>query len=237
MDDFNENDIIFFVFYKNLGLETIAQAGACFYDKNNRPIIGLLEINSGKDAFKNSDNKKFVKGVLLHEITHILAFNERILYNLGMGFYVKTDDQDILYVNSSKVMKIAKKHFNCEFLRGLPLENYGGPGSVNSHWEARYMLGDYMISQQYLDVTISDITLALFEDTGFYEVEYCTGGLFKFGKNKGCAFFDESCIVNKKTKFHDEFCEENNEPICTQSKTSKGYCYNMFYELVKEKKI
>jgi len=225
LDDFNENDLIIFAYYKNLGLETIAQAGACFYDKNNRPIIGLLEINSGKEAFKNTDTKKFVKGVLLHEMTHILVFNKKLIYNLGMGFDAKTEDQNILYVNSSKVMKIAKKHFNCELLRGLPLENYGGPGSVNSHWEARYMLGDYMISQHYL------------EDTGFYEVEYYTGGLFKFGKNKGCAFFDESCIVNKKTKFHDEFCEENNEPICTQSKTSKGYCYNMFYEQVKEKKF
>ena len=55
LDDFNENDIIIFAFFKNLGLETIAQAGACFYDKNNRPIIGLFEINSEKDSFQNSE--------------------------------------------------------------------------------------------------------------------------------------------------------------------------------------
>ena len=237
LDDFNENDIIIFAFYKNLGLETIAQAGPCFNDTNNRPIIGLLEINSEKDAFENSEKNKYVKRVLLHEITHILVFSPKLLYNLGMGFYEKKEDQNILYINSSKVMKIARKHFNCEFLRGLPLEDHGTKGSMNSHWEARYMLGDYMVSQVYLDATISDITLALFEDTGFYKVEYYTGGLFKFGKNKGCSFFSESCIENKKTKFPDEFCENNNEPKCSQSKTSRGYCYNMFYKEIKEKKF
>ena len=233
LDNFNENDIIIFIYYKNLGLNTVAQAGPCFHDKNKRPIIGLLHINSGQKAFKSSDKDKYVKGVLMHEMTHILAFNQKLIYELGMGFYEKKEEKNILYVNSSKVMQIAKKHFNCEDLKGLPLEDYGGKGSANYHWEARYMLGDYMVSHTYFDVTISDITLALFEDTGFYKTEYYTGGLFKFGKNKGCSFFSESCIVNGKTNFPDEFCEDINKPLCAQSKTSRGYCY----ELVKEKKF
>lgn len=235
LNNFNDNDIIIFIYYKNLGLDIIAQSGACFYDNNNRPIIGLLIINSGKEAFKTSGNDKYVKGILMHEMTHILAFNEELIYKLGMGYYAKTEEKNILYVNSSKVLKIAKKHFNCEYLRGLPLEDQGGSGSVNSHWEARYMLGDYMVSVAYFDVTISDITLALFEDTGFYKPEYYTGGLFKFGKNKGCSFFNESCIENGKTNFPDEFCEES-KPMCTQSKTSRGDCTNIpFFELIKEK--
>ena len=40
------------------------------------------------------------------------------------------------------------------------------------------MLGDYMISSDYIEIIISDITLAYFEDTGFYKVNYYTGGLF-----------------------------------------------------------
>ena len=51
------------------------------------------------------------------------------------------------------------------------------------------MLSDYIIYTDYLDLVISDITLALFEDSGFYKVNYYSGGLFKFGKNKGCSFF------------------------------------------------
>ena len=35
---------------------------------------------------------------------------------------------------------------------------------------------------------ISEFTLAFLEDTGFYEVNYYTGVLMRFGKNMGCRF-------------------------------------------------
>jgi hypothetical protein len=86
------------------------------------------------------------------------------------------------------------------------------------------MLGDYMISTDYPDVTISDLTLALFEDTGFYKVNYYSGGLFKFGKNKGCSFFNTKCIINEKAAF-DDFCDVEDKPICSSSRALKSVCY------------
>ena len=83
-----------------------------------------------------------------------------------------------------------------------------------------------MISRDFMDNVISDITLALFEDSGFYQVNYYTGGLFKFGKNKGFNFFDKDFIENGKILF-DEFFSTFKENVCTQSKTSKGIC-NLF---------
>ena len=81
----------------------------------------------------------------------------------------------------------------------------------------------------YPDVAISDITLALFEDSGFYKVNYYSGGLFKFGKNKGCDFFDTKCIVNGKATF-DEFCNVKDEPKCSSSRTLKSSCFIYDYE-------
>jgi hypothetical protein len=91
------------------------------------------------------------------------------------------------------------------------------------------MLGDYMISTDFPDAAISDITLALFEDSGFYKVNYYSGGLFKFGKNKGCDFFDKKCIENGKATF-DEFCDKANEPKCSISKTLKSSCFITEYK-------
>jgi hypothetical protein len=34
----------------------------------------------------------------------------------------------------------------------------------------------------------SEIALAFFEDTGWYKVNFYTGGLFRFGKKQGCNF-------------------------------------------------
>ena len=49
------------------------------------------------------------------------------------------------------------------------------------------MLGDYMCADfDYREVVMSNISIALFEDTGYYKVNYYSGGLFKYGKNKGC---------------------------------------------------
>ena len=45
------------------------------------------------------------------------------------------------------------------------------------------MLGDYMIGADYGETVISEITLAVFEDSGWYKVNYYTGGLFRYGKN------------------------------------------------------
>ena len=45
-----------------------------------------------------------------------------------------------------------------------------------------------MISTDYNELVVSDISLAIFEDSGWYEVNYYTGGLFKTGKGEGCNF-------------------------------------------------
>lgn len=78
------------------------------------------------------------------------------------------DGSFVSFINSPKVLTAARQHFNYPSLNGVPLENQGGTGSTGSHLESRYMLGDYTISSDYFDHVISDIALALFEDSGIY---------------------------------------------------------------------
>ena len=86
------------------------------------------------------------------------------------------------------------------------------------------MLGDYMISTDYPEQAINDITLALLEDTGFYKVNYYSGGLFKFGKNKGCNFFKKKCVIDEQPYF-DEFCVNKDELKCGSSRAVKSSCF------------
>jgi hypothetical protein len=55
--------------------------------------------------------------------------------------------------------------------------------------EACKLLGKYMNGVIYSEeLVISEFTLALLEDTGYYKANYYTGGLMRFGKGKGCDF-------------------------------------------------
>ena len=222
-----DNDVIVFpLFDESIGSNTLAAARYCLISNTNyRPIAGVLYINPWL-SFNKKNTELYMKYLLIHEITHILVFSYNLFQRLGM---INVDNEtSIVYINSPKVLSKAKEHFNCSSLKGLPLENQGRAGAVGSHWETRYMLGDYMISNEYSDNVISDITLAVFEDSGYYRVKYYSGGLFKFGKNKGCDFFDKKCIIDGIPIF-DEFCVSSNQPKCSPSRISKGRCQILNY--------
>ena len=213
-------DVIIFPSFDNtLGSSVLAASKFCLLADNNRPIAGVLYINSSL-SFDKRNTDIYMKDLLLHEMTHILIFHPTLLRRLNMI----TTKNFVSYVSTKNVVEKAREHFNCTSITGVALENQGSLGSVGSHWEARYMLGDYMISQDYIDIVLSDITIAMFKDSGFYDVNYYSGGLFKYGKNKGCDFLNKKCIVDSEPLFEDEFCISPREPMCSSSKTMKGFC-------------
>ena len=222
----NYDLIIFPQFNDTMPSQTFAGASFCLTaTSSKRPVVGVLYLNPNL-LYTNTNLDIYMKNILLHEITHILGFTPRIFQTLNLV----TESDSVYYIISPKALSKARQHFNCASISGIPLENQGGQGSMGSHWEARYMLGDYMISTNYSDTVLSDITLALLEDFGFYKVNYYSGGLFKFGKNKGCDFFNEKCI-NRNGPISEEFCISPNQPMCTASRTNKGSCVINDYNL------
>ena len=231
--------IIFPMINEDLDEEVLAQAWTCLSLKsNNRPLAGVVEISPDFSLIKY-DTTYYMKYLLLHEISHVLGFSSSYFEELRM-VYTETKNNEIKsYLKSPLVIERAKLHFNCDNIKGVQLENQGGSGSAGSHWEARYMLGDYMISTDYPEMTISDITLAYFEDTGYYKVNYYTGGLFRFGKNAGCNFLESDCVTNsgQTTLFPNEFCTEPEAFFCGSSHISRGECYIVKYNTIIESKF
>ena len=211
--------------YENPIPNVYASAFSCLVLKSNkRPTAGKIDIENNLD-FKRKNIKLFLRSILFHEISHIFVFDPYLFKYFNAVKQVYKDDEYISLITTEKALAKARLHFNCNSLEGIPLENDGGSGSANSHWEARYMLGDYMVSSHYLENVISDISLALFEDSGWYKVNYYTGGLFRFGKNEGCSFFEKKCIVDGDVVFPNEFCNSKKEPKCLNSHLGTGECY------------
>ena len=225
---FYDYDLIIIPYIEDsLDKNVLAAASPCLYLSNFKPIGGVVEINQDL-VMSRYDSKDFLEKLLLHELSHVLCFHPIYFSKLNLTEYEIKNNRNHSYITSPKVLEKARIHFNCKDIKGIQLEDQGGEGSIGAHWEARYMLGDYMISTDYPEVVISDITLALFEDTGFYKVNYYTGGLFRFGKNQGCSFLEEKCVKNKKegleTDFPNDFCLEDSKAFCGSSHIARGIC-------------
>ena len=235
---FNDLDydlVIFGRFYDpGPGSTTLASAGAyrLEYD-DGRPFIGRLNINYKTDYSKGK-SQEYLESILLHEFTHILGFSNWYFTNYFNNVFWKLDIYGInrTYINSSKVLEVGRKYFDCPDLDGIALEEYGGTGTVGSHWEARILLGDYMNGYTHTEEqVISEFTLALLEDTGYYKVNYYTGGLMRYGKHKGCEFLREIC-VNKTThtinpyfenEFYDSIQSFYMDASCSSGRQSRTY--------------
>lgn len=168
--------------------------------------------------------------LMLHELTHVLVFHDELFKFFPESSKPVTISKKVngvmrTLIQTPKVLKIAREYYGCPTLAGVEVEDQGGEGTAGSHWEARTMLGDYMIGVNYAEAVISEITLGLFEDSGWYKVNYYTGGLFRHGKGKGCSFVEEKCINDNTVLSENEFCNEGSQPRCFSGRGSKGVCY------------
>ena len=215
----------------NLGESVLASAIAYYFEQETgQPVVGLININKDLD-YSTKHSQEYFESILLHEITHILGFDIYFFYHYFNNVLTQTDQYGTkhYYINSTKVINVAKQYFNCNDIIGVELENSGGDGTAGSHWEARVLLGDYMNGVIYLEEqVISEFTLALLEDTGLYKANYYTGGLMRYGKNKGCDFLYEKCVKNEEIheNFENEFFDWTtslNEPSCSSGRQSRTY--------------
>ena len=235
-------DLAIFGSIENLGSDqTLATATARAFDQpSGQPYIGVVKINKNINySLKNSEY--YFQAILVHEFTHILGFSKYFFEKFHKDYYIlKTDKNGIQrsYLSTPKLMEVAKKYFNCPTMEGVELENQGGSGTADSHWEARILLGEYMNGYSYTEEqVISEFTLAYLEDTGYYKPNYYTGGLMRFGKHKGCEFLEEMC-VDKTThkinpKFENEFFDSlygSIDPSCSSGRLSRTY--KIMYESV-----
>ena len=132
---------------------------------------------------------------LIHEIYHIMGFSPTL-----MEYYIDpykdvlkltdiaTFDSrgNIKGIKTEQVLYVARKHFNCPYLQSVNFENEGGEGSAGAHWERSIMMNEMMTASDIASPRISDITLALMQDTGWYMTDFKYAENFTFFKNIGC---------------------------------------------------
>nr|CAJ17012.1 Gp63-1 surface protease homolog, putative [Trypanosoma brucei brucei TREU927] len=202
-----------------------AWAGPCSRYKGRRPFVGVFNI--GPEVLTSHDSSMRVTA---HEIAHALGFGfdimkERNLVALISGIRGKGP---VWVVKSPTVVKKAQEFYGCDKIIGLELEDEGGEGTVKSHWERRIAMEEMMTGLKSSDGgRYSVLTMALFEDMGFYRAIWGTEEDMYFGKGRGCNFLKRKCIVNEKSNFPDVFCTSkatDTEMFCTSDRGGLGSC-------------
>jgi len=121
-----------------------------------------------------------------------------------------------------KVKEKAREHFDCSTLHGAELENQPTSSCtiVGSHWEERIFLNEVMapVKVDVVKTYMSNVTLALFEDSGWYSPQYgMADTLVKgvhWGYKQGCSFASDSCLSSGATSFPRNWCTSGSNSCC-----------------------
>lgn len=134
-----------------------------------------------------------------------------------------------------KVRRVAQNQFNCPTLVGAQLENRPfGLSCFGDHWDERAYYSELLSGVVSSNGnSMSALTLALFEDSGWYKANYSVAELSPWGHGMGCEFVENDCIdkSGKVAQFGKSFfCTEENAHGCNPSHTHKSDCSIFYYD-------
>ena len=203
----------------------VAYSYPCEIDQTtNRPVFGVLNFNP---YYFDIVNFRDLFDTTIHEIFHILGFNP-VLYSyfvneenekLGRNNVVLQENGKIS-IKTPKVVEFAKKHFACDTLESVRLEDDGGDGSQGSHWERSLLMNESMTASEIANTRVSGFTLSLMEDTGWYTVNYKLEEFFTFKKGAGC---------DAVAKEDFNRCEIKGKQGCFYERDHQSVCYKDFF--------
>lgn len=93
------------------------------------------------------------------------------------------------------------------------MENNGSQASAANHFEKRIFGNEIMVSDDIFDPKLSQMTLAVARDSGWYEVDLDLGQHYIWGRRKGCQFLAGTC----SSDHFSEFCDRKNQTACDDS--------------------
>ncbi|RLN71589.1 hypothetical protein BBJ28_00011344 [Nothophytophthora sp. Chile5] len=154
----------------------------------------------------------------------------------AIDYYVAPSENTVKYFNerdhvvakmvTPKVAAFVQSHFNCTSVAGAELESQDNSGCLGSHWEERLFEPEYMTPVESFRNVFSALTLAFFEDSGWYRANASTAQRLYFGEQRGCAFASEKCIDPDTAKpvASDHYCTSNSVESCSVDGTSRSMC-------------
>jgi len=121
-----------------------------------------------------------------------------------------------------RVVMHSRHHYGAfsQNFTGLELEDGGGRGTSGSHWEKRLLMNEIMTGSVDTRSVVSRMTLALLEDSGWYQANYSMAEHLDWGRNQGTEFAISPCNSWKGAYR----CNTTQLSGCTYNREAEGYC-------------
>lgn len=222
-------DYVLYVLVDNEESMYAARTVLCAVEGGNSPgapISGLLILYPHAIKTMSISERS---AMFRHEITHLLAISTFLFprYRSQAGSvyvqpltWVQSRNETIPVLRTPRVLAKAREAFGCAEIEGVELDT-DIEEEIEAHWRGRMMHMDYMGSSG--GSVYSEITLAVFEDSGWYQVQTNAGDKLLYGQKRGCGFLSSRCIAAEKANFP-EFCDTSSGDLCTGNLLFKATC-------------
>ncbi|CAM9004274.1 unnamed protein product [Rhodiola kirilowii] len=226
----SNTDLILLVTTRPTAGNTLAWAVACERDQWGRAIAGHVNV---APRHLTAEAETLLSATLIHEIMHVLGFDPHAFTHFRDERKTRRHQITELIMDESlgrlvtrvvlpRVVMHARHHFGAfsEEFNGLELEDGGGRGTSGSHWEKRLLMNEIMTGSVDTKSVVSKMTLALLEDSGWYEVNYNMAERLDWGHNQGTEFVTSPCNLWKGAYN----CNTTKVSGCTYNREAEGYC-------------
>ncbi|XP_022772792.1 leishmanolysin-like peptidase isoform X1 [Durio zibethinus] len=223
-------DLVLLVTTRPTTGNTLAWAVACERDQWGRAIAGHVNV---APRHLTAEAETLLSATLIHEVMHVLGFDphafahfrdERKRRRSQVTEHIMDEKlgRMVTRVVLPRVVMHSRHHYGAfsENFTGLELEDGGGRGTSGSHWEKRLLMNEIMTGSVDTRSVVSKMTLALLEDSGWYQANYSMADRLDWGRNQGTEFVISPCNLWKGT-YH---CNTTSLSGCTYNREAEGYC-------------
>ncbi|CAM37368.1 GP63, leishmanolysin, partial [Leishmania braziliensis MHOM/BR/75/M2904] len=202
----------------------LAWAVMCEAFSDGRPAVGVVNIPAA--TIGSAYDQTMVRTVT-HEVAHALGFDLTVFEELELIQDVKDlrgKDYEVPVLSSPTVVAKAREQYGCTTLEYLELEDQGGSGSAGSHIKMRNVKDELMAPASGAGYYTA-LTMAVFEDLGFYQADFTKAEVMPWAKLASCNFITKKCMEKNITQWPEMFCNST-EPSyrCTSDRLKIGKC-------------
>ncbi|CAJ1006231.1 putative Leishmanolysin [Leishmania naiffi] len=208
----------------------MAWAVICQVFPDGRPAVGVINIPAA--TIRSPYDQTMIRTVA-HEVAHALGFDLTVFEGVGIIDEVSNlrgREYYVPVINSPTVMTKAREQYGCATLEFLELEDTGGGSTAGSHLKGRNAKDELMAAAVTAGYYTA-LTMAIFEDLGFYQADFTMAEVMPWAEYAGCDFLTEKCMERNITQWPWMFCNTTESSYrCPTHRLRLGTCGIVTYD-------